>query len=73
MSIPAYAGKDMYDVVVYDMNSSYPHKLGDYKMPYGNPIAKKGQGVQPDMSKFWVALEAIDMVLNLKPLTSYHV
>ena len=52
---PIYAGKDMYNVAVYDINSSYPHKLADYKMPYGNPVAKRGQGVHPDMSKFWVA------------------
>ena len=62
---PAYAGKDMYDVVVYDINSSYPHKLADYKMPYGNPIAKRGRGVEPDMSKFWVAEALIEF--ELKP------
>lgn len=49
-----YRGKDVYNIDVYDINSSYPYQLAFRKLPYGRPIRKYGQGVHPDMSKFWV-------------------
>ncbi len=49
-----YAGKDMFDIDVYDINSSYPYQLAFQKMPYGHATSF-GPGVKPDMSKFWVA------------------
>lgn len=53
-----YRGKDCYNISVYDINSSYPAQLAFKKLPYGKPLQKYGQGIHPDMSKFWVA-EAI--------------
>lgn len=50
-----YAGKDMRDIHVYDINSSYPFQLAYKRLPYGEPLFKWGQGINPDMSKFWVA------------------
>ncbi len=52
---PRYKGKDMEDIRVYDINSSYPYQLAYKKLPYGQALAENGQGVHPDMSKFWVA------------------
>lgn len=52
---PQYQGKDMEDIYVDDINSSYPYQLAYKKLPYGQPLAENGQGVHPDMSKFWVA------------------
>ncbi len=49
-----YVGVDMYDIEVYDINSSYPYQLAYNRIPYGNPTSF-GPGVKPDMSKFWVA------------------
>lgn len=62
---PMYAGKDVYNVDVYDINSSYPYQLAYNKLPYGHPVAYYGSGVNPDMSKFWVA-EAL-VKFKLKP------
>src|SRR5699024_4261572 len=31
---PHKAGKDYYNIGVYDINSSYPHKASDFKLPY---------------------------------------
>lgn len=55
---PKIAGKDIYGIDVFDINSSYPYQLATRKIPYGKPILKTGQALHPDMSKFWVA-EAI--------------
>lgn len=51
---PVYAGKDMYNISVFDINSSYPYQLAYKKLPYGSPVFEL-QGEHPDMSKFWVA------------------
>ena len=50
-----YAGKDFFNVGVFDINSSYPDKAANFKLPYGNCLAEYGEGKHPDMSKFWVA------------------
>lgn len=52
---PKYKGKDMENIYVYDINSSYPYQLAYKKLPYGSKLRESGQGVHPDMSKFWVA------------------
>lgn len=49
------AGKDFHNILVYDINSSYPDKAANYKLPYGKPLYQFGEGKHPDMSKFWVA------------------
>lgn len=59
------AGKDFYNIGIYDINSSYPHKLASCKLPYGNCIAEYGEGVSPDPSKFWVGCAL--MTFKLKP------
>ncbi len=50
-----YQGKDLYNINVYDINSSYPYQLAYQKLPYGHPVLKLGPGMHPDMSKFWIA------------------
>lgn len=52
---PKLQGKDLHGIEVYDINSSYPYQLAYNKLPYGGVISKTGEGVAPDMSKFWVA------------------
>ncbi len=52
---PIHAEKDIYDIVVYDINSSYPYQLAYKKLPYGRPYPRKEDNLHPDMSKFWVA------------------
>lgn len=59
------AGKDFTNVGVYDINSSYPHKAAEMKLPYGECVSEFGEGKHPDMSKFWVA-EAL-VTYKLKP------
>lgn len=59
------AGKDYFDIGVFDINSSYPHKAAERKLPYGNCIAEYGEGKHPDMSKFWVAEALVEF--KLKP------
>ncbi len=59
-----YKGKDVKDIYVYDINSSYPYQLAFKKLPYGQAIAQKGQGVNPDMSKFWVAEVVCEFTLK---------
>lgn len=49
------AGKDFYNIYVQDINSSYPHKAAEEKLPYGPCLSEFGEGKHPDMSKFWVA------------------
>lgn len=49
-----YVGRDMYDIIVYDINSSYPYQLANKKMPYGHMVSKT-YGQKPIMSNFWVA------------------
>lgn len=59
---PKIAGKDVYGIDVFDINSSYPYQLATRKLPYGKPLLKTGQGLHPDMSKFWVA----EAIVNFK-------
>lgn len=56
---------DHWGVGVYDINSSYPHKASDYKLPYGDPLSIYEDGTHPDMSKFWVAECLVEF--KLKP------
>lgn len=59
------AGKDFKNLSVIDINSSYPDKAANKKLPYGSCVAEYGEGKHPDMSKFWIA-EAI-VEFKLKP------
>jgi hypothetical protein len=59
------AGKDYFDIAVIDINSSYPHKAAESKLPYGPCVAEWGEGKHPDMSKFWVAEALVEF--KLKP------
>jgi len=61
---PHKSGKDYFNIGVYDINSSYPDKAGNYKLPYGYPMKEYGEGLHPDVTMFWVA-EAI-MTFSLK-------
>lgn len=58
------ASKDHYNIGVYDINSSYPDKAANFKLPYGNCLKKYGEGLQPDMSKFWVAEALVEFKLK---------
>lgn len=62
---PLHQGKDIFNIGLYDINSSYPYQQAYKKLPYGTPLASYGVGQNPDMSKFWVA-EAI-VKFKLKP------
>lgn len=59
------ASKDHYKIGVFDINSSYPDKAANYRLPYGQCLFEFGEGKHPDMSKFWVA-EAL-VKFDLKP------
>lgn len=59
------SGIDYYNIGVYDINSSYPDKASNYKLPYGEPVVEYGEGKTPDMSKFWVAEALVEF--KLKP------
>jgi hypothetical protein len=59
------AGIDFYNIGVDDINSSYPDKAANFKLPYGRVLSEFGEGQHPDMSKFWVA-EAL-VSFKLKP------
>lgn len=59
------AGKDFYKIGVFDINSSYPDKAANYKLPYGQCVRELGEGQHPDMSKFWVAEALVEF--KLKP------
>lgn len=58
------AGLDFFNVGVFDINSSYPHKAAEKKLPYGNCVAEYGEGYHPDMSKFWVAEALVEFKLK---------
>lgn len=62
---PIHQGKDILNIGVDDINSSYPDKAANNKLPYGTCIAEYGEGKTPDFSKFWIA-EAI-VEFKLKP------
>lgn len=59
------AGIDHWGVGVYDINSSYPDKAANYKLPYGECVEEYGEGKHPNMSKFWVAEALVEF--ELKP------
>lgn len=61
---PDKAGKDHYNIGVVDINSSYPHKLAEKKLPYGECMLELGEGKHPDMSKFWVAEALVEFKLK---------
>jgi hypothetical protein len=67
------AGKDFYKIGVFDINSSYPHKAAEKKLPYGNCLYEFGEGKHPDMSKFWVAEALVEFKLkpNCLPCVPY--
>lgn len=58
------AGKDFYKIYVQDINSSYPHKAAEMKLPYGACLSEYGEGKHPDMSKFWVAEALVEFKLK---------
>lgn len=51
---PQKQGNDYYKISVADINSSYPHKASECKLPYDYPI-KETEGQHPTMAYFWVA------------------
>lgn len=57
-------GLDFFDLAVYDINSSYPDKAANSKLPYGPCVATFGEGQHPDMSKFWVAEALVEFTLK---------
>ena len=59
-----YRELDNYDVKVYDINSSYPDKAANNRLPYGPCLAEYGEGKPPDMSKFWVAEALVEFKLK---------
>lgn len=59
------SGSDFYRIGIYDINSSYPDKAANFKLPYGDCVKEFGEGQHPDMSKFWIA-EAL-VTFTLKP------
>ena len=63
-AVPKHASKDHWGIRVMDISSSYPDKLANYKLPYGEPVSEFGQGKHPDMSKFWVASVICDFKLK---------
>jgi hypothetical protein len=58
------AGKDFYNIGVDDINSSYPDKAANFKLPYGPVLFESGEGKHPDMSKFWVAEALVEFTLK---------
>lgn len=60
-----HRAKDIEGIGVYDINSSYPDKAANNKLPYGPVLFEGGEGQAPDMSKFWIA-EAL-VQFKLKP------
>jgi hypothetical protein len=61
---PHQKGLDHYRVGVFDINSSYPDKAANCKLPYGPCLEENGEGIHPDMSKFWVAEALVTFTLN---------
>lgn len=60
-----HRAKDITGIGVFDINSSYPDKAANCKLPYGPVLFQGGEGHAPDMSKFWIA-EAL-VQFKLKP------
>ena len=65
---PHKAGKDFYNIGAWDINSSYPDKAANARLPYGKCIYEYGEGKHPDMSKFWVAEALVEFKLKPKHL-----
>lgn len=59
-----YKGKDVTDVGVFDINSSYPDKAANKRLPYGDVEFEMGEGKHPNMSKFWVAEALVEFKLK---------
>lgn len=64
-----YSSCDHYHIGVFDINSSYPDKAANQKLPYGECLKEFGENQHPDMSKFWVAeaLVTFDLKENCLP------
>lgn len=60
------AEKNHHGVHAMDINSSYPDKAANERLPYGRPILEFGEGKHPDMSKFWVAEALVEFKLKTK-------
>lgn len=58
------AGKDFYNIGSMDINSSYPHKAAEKRLPYGDIIYKYGEDQHPNMSKFWIAEAMVEFRLK---------
>ena len=56
--------EDYYNIGVMDINSSYPDKAANKKLPYGRCVAAYGEGQHPNMSKFWVAEALVEFTLK---------
>lgn len=59
-----HKGKDCEDIGVFDINSSYPDKAANKRLPYGTPLYEWGEGQSPDMSKFWIADALVEFKLK---------
>jgi hypothetical protein len=59
-----YGGEDFYNIGVFDINSSYPDKAANFKLPYGQCLREFGENSHPDMSKFWVAEALVEFTLK---------
>ena len=60
---PKHQGKDLYNIGVYDINSSYPYQQAYQKLPYGTML-KETKNENPDMSKFWIATVVMEFKLK---------
>lgn len=60
-----HRAKDIEEIGVFDINSSYPDKAANKKLPYGPVLFESGEGQAPDMSKFWIAEALVEF--KLKP------
>ena len=59
-----HRAKDMGASGVFDINSSYPDKAANCKLPYGPVLFEGGEGHAPDMSKFWIAEALVQFTLK---------
>lgn len=60
---PVHKEKDLYNIGVYDINSSYPYQQAYKKLPYGKMLYEY-EDREPDMSKFWIATVIIEFKLK---------
>lgn len=61
---PEYAGKDFYDIRVYDINSSYPYQAANKPLPYGHVSDFEEHPSQPKMNQFWIAEALIEFTVK---------